>query len=250
MGRLEGKVAFLAGATSGIGQVTAEMFAAEGAKVVVSGRRVAEGEAVAQGIIDAGGDAIFLRLDVSDPAAVEQSVQAGAKHFGRLDIMFSNAGGSSPADGPVTTASLDEFWNKIKVDLFGTFLCSRFAIPEIIKSGGGSVINIASMVGFGGTPGRDAYSTAKGGVLTLTRSTARQYVHGKVRINAIAPAGVKTERILKLLETVADAKAVIGKQTLGLIDPREIGYAAIFLGSDESRTLTGQCLQIHGGMFE
>ncbi|GLR67006.1 short-chain dehydrogenase [Acidocella aquatica] len=250
MARLSGKVAFLAGSTSGIGKATAEIFAAEGARVVVSGRRAAEGEAVAQTILDAGGQAIFMRMDVSEPEQVERAVARTVEHFGRLDILFSNAGGSSGADGPLTTGALDEFWNKMRVDLFGTFLCSRFAIPQIIKSGGGSVINMASMVGFGSTRGRDAYSAAKGAVLTLTRSTAREFAAQRVRVNAIAPAAVKTERILKMLETVPDAKSITSAQTLGLIELNEIAYAAVYLGSEEARSITGQILAIHAGLFE
>jgi len=245
--RLAGKVAFLAGATSGIGAETARMFAREGAKVVIAGRRAAEGEAVAH---DIGKAAIFLQMDVSEPDQVERAFAAAAGHFGRLNVLLNNAGGSSGADGPVTSGSLDEFWKKMKVDLFGTFLCSRFGIPALIKAGGGSVINMASMVGYGSTKGRDAYSVSKGAVFTLTRTTAREYVADRVRVNAIAPAAVKTERILKMLETVPDAKAVTSAQVLGLIDLEEIAYAAVFLASDESRSITGQVLGIHGGFFE
>jgi NAD(P)-dependent dehydrogenase (short-subunit alcohol dehydrogenase family) len=245
-----GKAAFLAGATSGIGAATARMFAAQGARVAITGRREAEGEAVAQSILDAGGEAIFVQMDVSEPDQVAGAIAATIAAFGRLDVIFSNAGGSSGADGPVTTGSLDEFWKKMQVDLYGTYLCSRFGIPELIKSGGGSVINIASMVGYGSTKGRDAYSAAKGAVFTLTRSTAREYVAHRVRVNAIAPAGVKTDRILKMLETVPEAKALIAPQTLGLIELDEIALAAVFLASDESRSITGQVIGIHAGLFE
>ena len=248
-GRLEGKVAFLSGATSGIGKATAEMFAAEGARVALTGRRAAEGEALAHAVVEAGGEVLFVQMDVSDPDAVERAVAATVQRFGRLDIVFSNAGGSSAADGPVTTASLDEFHRVIQVDLFGTFLCSRFAIPHLVRAGGGSVVNMTSVVGFGGTQGRDAYSAAKGAVMTLTRSTAREYVGHRVRVNAIAPAMVGTERIARLLEVVPNADAFVAAQPLGVIDPREIGHAAVYLASDESRCLTGQVISINGGAF-
>lgn len=181
---------------------------------------------------------------------MERAVQTAVSAFGRLDVLVSNAGGSSAADGPVTTASVEEFWQKIKVGLFGTFLCSRFAIPAIVKAGGGSVINMASLAGFGSTQGRDAYSAAKGAVLTLTRSTAREYVRDRVRVNAIAPASVRTDRIMKLLEDSPGARAAMEGQALGLIEPIEIAHAAVFLASDESRSLTGQVIAIHGGLFE
>lgn len=250
MGRLEGKVVFLAGATSGIGQTTAEMFAAEGASVVVGGRRRSEGEAVAAAITAAGGRAVYQPLDVAEEASVESAVRFTVAEFGRLDVLMSNAGGSSAHDGPVTAASIEEFWNKARIDYFGCFLGSRFAIPEIARSGGGSVINVASLAGFGTTTGRDAYTGAKGAVLALTKSTAREYAADRVRVNAIAPAAVRTERIEKLIATVPGARETVKAQTLGLIEPSEIAYAAMFLASDESRSITGQIIAVNGGLFE
>jgi NAD(P)-dependent dehydrogenase (short-subunit alcohol dehydrogenase family) len=250
MARLAGKVAFVTGATSGIGRVTAEMFAAEGAKVAVTGRRAVEGEAVAHAIREAGGEATFLAMDVGEPDQVEHAIAATVEHFGRLDILLANAGGSSAADGTVTNAPLEEFWRTTRVNLFGAFLCSRFAIPRMIKGGGGSVINMASITGYGTTRGRDAYSAAKAGVMSLTRSTAREYAADRVRVNAIAPAAVATERILAMVKVVPGAQAIVDAQALGLIDPREIGHLAVFLASDESRTMTGQVIAINGGAFE
>jgi NAD(P)-dependent dehydrogenase (short-subunit alcohol dehydrogenase family) len=249
-GRLDGKVTFLAGATSGIGSKMAGMFAAEGASVVIGGRRRPEGEVVAEAINSRGGVATYQPLDVTDEASVTNAVRSTVSRFGRLDVVVSNAGGSSTGDGPVTTASLVEFWQKMKVDLFGCFLCSRFAIPEMIRSGGGSVINIASLAGFGTTLGRDAYTSAKGAVISLTRSTAREYAADRIRVNAIAPAGVRTDRIERLIEAVPEARETLKGQTLGLIEPSEIAHAAIFLASDESRSLTGQIVAINGGLFE
>lgn len=250
MNRLAGKVGFMAGATSGIGQATAEMFASEGARVIVAGRRVPEGQAVVDGIRRQGGEAIFVQTDVTEPESVDRAIRATIDTYGRLDVLFNNAGGSTPRDGPVTDAPLDEFWRAVKVDLFGTWLCCRFGIPELIKAGGGSVINMASMAGLGGAPGRDAYTSAKGGVVALTRSMAREFALHRIRVNAIAPAAVRTERILKLLEAVPAAKSIVAAQVLGLVDPREIAYASVYLASDESRTLTGQTIAIHGGLGE
>jgi NAD(P)-dependent dehydrogenase (short-subunit alcohol dehydrogenase family) len=248
-GRLEGKVAFLAGATSGIGHATAQVFSREGAHVVVGGRRRQEGQKIADAIVSDGGQAIYVHLDVTDETCVQQAVQATVGEFGRLDISMCLAGGSSAGDGPVTEGSIDLFWERIRVDLFGAFLCSRFAIPEIIRSGGGSVINMGSMIGFGTSPNRDAYSSAKGAVHTLTRSTARRYVGDRVRVNAIAPAGVLTERIARLLEESPAARELASGQVLGLIEPHEIAEVALFLASDESKKLTGQVIAIHGGLF-
>jgi NAD(P)-dependent dehydrogenase (short-subunit alcohol dehydrogenase family) len=168
--RLKNKCALLMGATGGIGQTCAEMFAQQGARVVVTGRRAAEGEAIARSITATGGDAAFQLCDVTEPESVEDAVRQAIGYLGRLDILLNNAGGSSNADGPVTTAALDEFRNKIRVDLFGTFLSLRFAIPEMVKSGGGSVINMVSVAGFGNlASGRSAYASSKAAVMNLTR---------------------------------------------------------------------------------
>jgi NAD(P)-dependent dehydrogenase (short-subunit alcohol dehydrogenase family) len=247
MRRLEGKVAFVTGATSGIGKVTAEVFGAAGAKVVLAGRRAEAGEAAAQGIRDSGAEAMFIRADVTDEAAVRSAIQQTVQRYGALHVLFNNAGGSSNADGKVTEASLDEFWRVIKLDLFGTFLCSRLAIPEIVRAGGGSVINNASMVGIKGELNRDAYTSAKGGVIALTRSMAANFVRDKVRVNAIAPGAVKTERILAMIEASPAARKAVEVQPLGLIDPVEIAQLAVFLGSDESRSITGEVFPIGGG---
>jgi NAD(P)-dependent dehydrogenase (short-subunit alcohol dehydrogenase family) len=247
MGRLAGKVIFVAGATSGIGAVAAALFAREGAKVALAGRRTAEGEKVADGIARAGGTALFLRTDITEQDQVESSIRATVREFGRLDVLFNNAGGSSNADGPVTEASLDEFWRVIKLDLYGTFLCCRFAIPEIVKAGGGSVINNASMVAVRGELKRAAYTAAKGGVVALTRSMAAEFVRDKVRVNAIAPGAVSTERILAMVQASPAARKAVEVQPLGLIDPEEVAQAAVFLASDESRSITGEVLPISGG---
>ena len=216
---------------------------------MVGGRRRSAGQEVVDGIRAGGGEAVYVQLDVTSEASVKDAVRSAIDSFGGIDVLLNNAGGSSLADGPVTTASLEEFWNKMRVELFGTFLCSRLVIPEMIEAGGGSVINMISMAALGVVPGRDGYSAAKGAVLTLTRSTAREYAPNRVRVNAIAPAGVRTERIQKLLEQSVAAQATMARQVMGMIEPIEIAHAAVFLASDESRSMTGQTMAIHGGYF-
>jgi NAD(P)-dependent dehydrogenase (short-subunit alcohol dehydrogenase family) len=247
MTRLAGKVVLISGATSGIGKASAGVFAREGAKVVLTGRRVPEGEAAAAAIRRDGGTAIFVQTDVTDEAAVRRAVETTIREYGALHVLLNNAGGSSNADGKVTEASLDEFWRVVRLDLFGTFLCCRFAIPEIVRAGGGAVINNASMVGIKGELNRDAYTAAKGGVIALTRSMAAEFVREKVRVNAIAPGAVKTERILAMIEANPAAKKAVEIQPLGLIDPLEIAQLAVFLASDESRSITGEVFPISGG---
>jgi NAD(P)-dependent dehydrogenase (short-subunit alcohol dehydrogenase family) len=248
--RLKGKVAFLAGATSGIGETTAEVFAREGARVAIAGRRVAEGEAIAARIRSAGGDAIFLATDVTIPDSVASSIRAAVTAFGALHVLFNNAGGSTPRDGTVIASPDEEYWRANRLDSYGTWNCCKYGIPEIVKSGGGSVINMASMAGVSGSGGRNAYSAAKGSVLGLSKAMARDFVGQKIRVNVLAPAAVATARIRMLLDTVPGARETVSRQVLGLIDPMELAWAAVYLASDESRTLTGQTLAIHAGAFD
>ncbi|MET0657019.1 MAG: SDR family NAD(P)-dependent oxidoreductase [Steroidobacteraceae bacterium] len=244
--RLKNKTAFITGATSGIGRVTARIFAQEGAEVVLAGRRKNEGEAVAEEIRQAGGRALFIQLDVTQPDQVEAAIAQGVRRFGKLDVIFNNAGGSSVNDGKVTDIEIQEFWNAIQLNLFGTFLCCRFGIPELIKAGGGSVINNGSYVALHGL-GLDAYTASKGGVLAMTRSMAVEFAEKKIRVNAIAPAVVGTERIVERVKVDPLGTKAFAIQRLGLIPPEEAAYAALFFASDESRTTTGQTLYLNGG---
>ena len=179
MARLAGKVAFITGGGGGIGRATAERFAEEGAKVVIAEIDAKTGEAAAQSARarggNTGGDAHFVHCDVSDRTNVEAAFAETIRRFGRLDILHNNAGGATPADGPVTEAPEEEFWRAIKLDLFGTFLCSKLGIPHIIKAGGGSIINMSSIVALKALPGRDCYTAAKGAIAALTRSMAVEY---------------------------------------------------------------------------
>ena len=179
MARLTGKVAFITGGGRGIGRATAERFAEEGAKVVIAEIDDKSGEAAAQSARahgkNSGGDAHFVHCDVRERSNVEAAFAETIKRFGRLDILHNNAGGSTPDDGPVTEVPEEEFWRAIKLDLYGTFLCSKLGIPHIIKAGGGSIINMSSIVALKALPGRDCYTAAKGAIAALTRSMAVEY---------------------------------------------------------------------------
>jgi NAD(P)-dependent dehydrogenase (short-subunit alcohol dehydrogenase family) len=196
-----------------------------------------------------GWEAIFIQTDVTEEASIASAIDRTVQHYGRLDVLFSNAGGSSNKDGSVVDASLEEFWRVMKLDVYGTFLCNRFAIPRLIDTGGGAIINMASHAGVVGSPGRDAYSSAKGAVVTLTRTLAKEYAAKKIRVNAIAPAAVSTSRVEKLMEDPKIRAMVEATQVLGLIAPGEIAAAALFLASDEARCITGEILSIHAGAF-
>ena len=163
MPRLEGKVAVITGAGTGIGRATAKLFAREGARVVVAELDAEAGEQTAQLIAQAGGEAIAVTTDVTEPDSIQATIDKAVQHYGALHVLHNNAGGSTSRDSDVTEAPLEEFWRVIKLDLFGTFLGCRFGIPAIIRSGGGSVINMSSNVALMGIPGRDCYTAAKGG---------------------------------------------------------------------------------------
>ena len=150
-------------------------------------------------------------------------------------------------DGPVTEAPVEEFWRCIKLDLFGTFLCSKYAIPEIAKSGGGSVINMSSNVALMALPGRDCYTAAKGAIASMTRSMAAEYAPDKIRVNAIAPSVTLSKRVKKLLDNSPEIETISKKHLLGLGQPIHVADLAVYLASDESSITTGQIIQVDSG---
>ncbi|MGH1483903.1 MAG: SDR family NAD(P)-dependent oxidoreductase [Geminicoccales bacterium] len=252
MTRLAGKVAFITGGGGGIGRATAERFAEEGAKVAIAeinddlGAAAAE-SAKAKGA-QSGGDALFISCDVTERSSIEDAIKETVARFGKLDILHNNAGGSTMQDGPVTEAPEEEFWRVIKLDLFGTFLCSKIGIPEIIKAGGGSVINMSSNVALMALPGRDCYTAAKGAVASMTRSMAAEYAKHKIRVNAIAPSVTLSDRVKRLLEQSAEIEKVGEAHLLGLGLPIHVADMAVYLASDESEITTGQILSVDSGV--
>jgi len=252
MGRLEGKVAFITGGGGGIGRATAERFAEEGAKVAVVEINAELGMAAAESAraaaANAGGDAHFIHCDITEREQVAAAVMETVGRFGKLDILHNNAGGSTTQDGPVTEAPEEEFWRVIKLDLYGTFLCSKLAIPEIIKAGGGSVINMSSNVALMAFPGRDCYTAAKGGVASMTRSMAAEYSPHKIRVNAIAPSVTLSDRVKKLMADSPQVEEIGKMHLLGLGLPIHIANMAVYLASDESEITTGQVIPVDSGV--
>ena len=246
MPRLEGKVAVITGAGVGIGRVTARRFAREGARVVVAELNAEAGEQTAHLIIQAGGDAIAIRTDVTEPDSIQATIEKTVLHYGGLHILHNNAGGSTLRDSDVTDAPLEEFWRVIKLDLFGTFLGCRFGIPAIIRSGGGSVINMSSTLALSGVAGRDCYTAAKGGIAAITRSMALEFAP-KVRVNAIAPAATMTERVKKMVVGNSELNKLAESTLLGMIEPEDIAAMALFLASDDSSKITGHIHPVDSG---
>jgi NAD(P)-dependent dehydrogenase (short-subunit alcohol dehydrogenase family) len=244
MPRLAGKIALITGAGTGIGRATALLFAREGARVVIAEIDPVSGEETAH---LAGNGAIALKTDVTDPESLERAIRATLDKFGALHVLHNNAGGSTAAANTAVEAPLDEFWRAIKLDLYGTFLGCRFGIPAIIKSGGGSVINMSSNVALMGVAGRDCYTAAKGGIAAITRSLAVAYAP-HVRVNAIAPSATMTARVKALVAGNTALQKLADSHLLGLIEPGDIANCALYLASDESRMVTGQVLPIDSGV--
>ena len=245
MARLAGKIAFITGAGTGIGRATALAFAAEGARVVVAELDPRTGEETAH---LAGHGAIAIPTDVTDSGSLEAAIARTVDHFGALHIMHNNAGGSTMRDASAVEAPIEEFWRVIKLDLFGTFLGCRYAIPAIIRSGGGAVVNMSSNVALMGVPGRDCYTAAKGGVAAMTRSLAVTYARDGVRVNALAPSATTTDRVKALLAATPTLSRMADTHLLGMIAPEDVARAVLFLASDEAGKITGQVLPVDSGV--
>ncbi len=245
-------MAFITGAGLGIGRAAALLFAASGAKVVIAEIDPVNGSQTEQLVRDAGGDGLFLRTDITDETQVEAAMTATVGHYGKLDVLYNCAGGSIPADAPVTEVDLDVWDHTINLDLKGTVLCCRHGIPRIIEAGGGTVVNMASMAAL--RPMRmHIYSAAKGGVIALTRTMAYQYARQGVRVNAICPGYVMTERVVaRLGDRDARGPEALEQATrrwpYSIGRPEDIANIALFLASDQSRMINGSAVAADGGM--
>lgn len=247
MGRLDGKVAVITGGASGMGRATALRFAAEGAKVLLADVDVAGGEATLDGIKAAGGTASFLRVDVSQPADVQEMIRVAVHDLGGLDVLFNNAGieGQSSWLADCT----EENWDRVlAINLKGVFLGMKYALPHMAAQGHGSIINTASVAGLVGWRAGGAYSASKAGVANLTRTAALEYARYNVRVNAICPGVIRTPMLDRINPSPDMMQRLVTMQPmprLGTAD--DIANMALFLASDESAFVTGAMLPVDGG---
>lgn len=243
-GRLDGKVALISGAARGMGQAEADLFAQEGAKVVLADVLDDQGRQAAQDIVRQGGEAYYVHLDVTLESDWQRAVETAEQTYGQLSILINNAGIVRMA--PLDETSLEAWHEVINVNQTGVFLGMKHAIPAMRRAGGGSIINISSVAGLVGLPNIPAYQASKGAVRLLTKNAAVQYAQDNIRVNSIHPGRIETpmtaplaserrEMVINLTPLRRDGK------------PREVAYGALFLASDEASYVTGAELVIDGG---
>jgi NAD(P)-dependent dehydrogenase (short-subunit alcohol dehydrogenase family) len=247
-GRLDNKVALITGAAAGLGRVAAELFAREGAQVVIAD--VADGNEAVDAIADADGEAAFVATDVSDDDSVAAAVAFAVEAFGGLHVLYNNAG-ISPGDDDGPTNTSDDTWAKtLDINVTGVARCCRHGIPAMLDSGGGSIINVASFVAhLGAATPQIAYTASKGAVLSMTREIAVIYARQGIRANALCPGPVLTPLLAKFLSDDAKRQRRLVHVPMGRFgEAIEIANGALFLASDESSFMTGQSLLIDGGI--
>lgn len=254
MGRLEGKRAFITGASGGIGEEIARRFADQGAKVTLAARSLDRLEAIAADIRAKGGEAFAVHMDQTVEAKVEAAVAASAEAFGGLDILINNAAPldlivKQGMDGLVHEMQTEGFDAIMKGTLYGPFWCCKYALPHMIAAGKGAIVNISSIAAVTGVPRVPAYSAAKGGLSALTRAIAFDYGSFGIRCNAIMLGSIGHERWSAMLDTPEKVAAARARHVTRLGRPDDVANAAIYLACDESEFVTGSHLNVEGGVL-
>jgi meso-butanediol dehydrogenase / (S,S)-butanediol dehydrogenase / diacetyl reductase len=249
MGKLENRITVITGGGSGIGEATAKLFAAEGARVTIADIDEKNGQRVAHEI---GAAAVFRKTDVSEPTQVEAMVKFAVERYGRLDVLFNNA--FATRMGPVGELSIEDWHTTISVTLSAVFYGMRFALPQMVAQGGGVIVNTASISGLAGDYGAGAYNAAKAGVVNLTRSAAIEYARKNIRVNAVCPGMIETPAVLNMLigrsrnpektRKLSEECHPIGRMGR----PEEIAKVVLFLASDDASFVTGSSYVADGGV--
>lgn len=247
MAQFSEKVALVTGSGSGIGRTTAQFYAREGAKVVVSDVDMNGGKETVEMIKSDGGEAMFIETDVSRPEDCESLVQSTVDEFGRLDIACNNAG-IGGEQNPTADYSIEGWQKLISINLSGVFYCMKYEIPAMLETGAGSIVNIASILGKVGFAGSPAYVTSKHGVVGLTQNAAVEYGQSGIRVNAIGPGFIHTPMISDLAEDKETNEKLVALHPIGRLGkPEEVAELVIWLSSEKASFVTGSYYPIDGG---
>jgi NAD(P)-dependent dehydrogenase (short-subunit alcohol dehydrogenase family) len=254
--RFAGRVVLIPGGTSGIGLATAQRFAADGARVVVAGRRAEAGEQAVSSLRDAGGDALFVRADLSVSADVERLVESTVKAFGRLDVACNTAATDEGALAFIADTTEADFDRQIAVNLTGMWLCLKYELRQMVaQGGGGSIVNVSSVNGLGGTPGAAGYSAAKHGVIGLSKTAALEYATAGIRVNVLCAGAFRTPMLERAMERVGGGdlaaaeeryRSMIPLNRIGR--PEEAAEVILWLASDAAGYVTGHTMIADGGI--
>ncbi len=252
-GTLEGKVALVTGGASGIGRATALIYAREGAKLVIADMNEDGGQQTAHMIRETGGDAIFAKTDVTSPVSVEALITTTVEAYGRLDCAYNNAGISGAGIGGdlrTTTAEYPEAcWHQVlAINLTGVWICMKYEIPQMLKQGGGAIVNTASVADLAGLPYASAYVASKHGVVGLTKTAALEYAKSGIRVNCVCPGYIETPMTEAGMNDPDRLAHMIASEPMGRMGrPEEIAETVAWLSSDAASFVTGHTMTIDGG---
>ena len=248
-GRMEGKVVLVTGGSSGIGRATALAFAREGAKLSVAARRMQEGQETIHQITEAGGEAVFIQTDVTKAQEVKVLVERTVDQYGQLDCSFNNAGIEGPTWIPTADYAEADWDQVMDINVKGTFLCIKYAIPHLLEQGKGAIVNMSSVVGLVGGRATPAYTTSKHALIGLTKAVALEYADRGIRVNAVCPGVIRTELAERLfLHDPEIAKRMTDLHPMGRIGAQEeVAEAVVWLCSDAASFVTGTAMPIDGG---
>lgn len=249
-GTLDGKVALVTGGASGIGRATALTFAREGARLIIADMNEEGGQQTVHMITENGGDATFVRVDVSNATEVEAMISKAVETYGRLDCAHNNAG--IAGGGRVLTAEYaEETWHRvIAVNLTGVWLCMKYEIPQMLSQGSGAIVNTASVAGLIGARGLSAYVASKHGVVGLTKTAALEYAQPGVRVNAVCPGFIRTPMTAQGMSDPERLERIIATEPIGRVgEPQEIAEAVVWLCSDAASFVTGHTMVVDGGIM-